>query len=480
MQFWGKPLNMFRHYIRYILSCLLLFNLNGYGQSEVSKIFKQLKQFNQPTHLQFIHTGVSLETQTGDLAGLNSSNNVFYKGQNLWVGINGTGKVYQIDSSMTITRLDKTEYSGSSFGSADFILNDTLFSIGGYGYWNTNGAIRYFNQKTNEWDIIKTNVNIPFANGINAKSYFDPIEQKFHLVYSKYNPEYVSSNIEKTTYCYYNCLDLKTKKWLEEPLVIHSKLTNAFSDLTFIQTLPDGVIVNSKYFSSTLFFKFRNNKAYTLKDSKYTELIQLKNKSKNLVLLNTDSAFYLYDLVNDTLNQFSITQSDLTELPFPLYVSNQTYEFKWMDILFITLIVLSVVFGVLFYTYYKKYKKSKQLERNDKVYTIESDKKTINDFIQNLTEIERQLLELLVRNNWNSINTSVNQINKILGTEKKDVKVQNNIRGEIINQINDKFSMYSSIIDKLIERQRVEFDKRYVEYFINEKLLLKFPKKIFD
>ncbi len=459
---------------------MILFTLSGYGQSDLSKLFKQLNQLNQSTQVQFIHTGVTLEPQSTELNKVNSSNNVFFKGGGLWVGINGTGKVYQLDSNMNITRLDKTEYGGSSFGSADFILNDTLFSIGGYGFWNTNGAIRYFNQITKEWDIIKSNISIPFANGINAKSYFDPVKQKFHLVYSKYNPEYVASNLEKNTYCYYQCLDLKTKKWLEEPLVIHSKLTNAFSDLTFIQTLPDGVIVNSKYYSSTLFFKFRDNKVYTLRDSKYTELIQLKNKVKNLVLLSTDSTFYLYDLVNDTLNQCSRFHSDLTERPFPLYISNQNYQFKWMDILLITLIVLSIVFGMLFFTYYRKYIKSKQLERNDKVYTIESDKKTINDFIQNLTEIERQLLELLVRNNWNSTNTSVNQINKILGTEKKDVKVQNNIRGEIINQINDKFSMYSSIIDKLIERQRIEFDKRYVEYFINEKLLLKFPKKIFD
>ena len=471
---------MFRHQIHLILSCIFLFNVSSYGQTELSKLFKQLRQFNKVSQVQFIDVGVTIDSQSTDLNRLNSSNNVFFNGGNLWIGINGTGKVYQIDSSLTITRLDKTEHSGSSFGSADFVLNDTLYSIGGYGYWNTNGAIRYFNKKTKEWDIIKTNVNIPFANGINAKSFVDPVEQKLHLVFSNYNPEYLSSNLEKTNYCYYQCLDLKTKKWLKVPLVIHPKLTNEFSDLVFIQVLPEGVIVNSKNFSSTLFFKFKNNKAYTLKDSKYTELIQLKNKNKKLVLLNTDSSFYLYDLVNDTLNQFSIAQSDLTELPFPLYISNQNYQFKWLDVLFITLIVLSIVFGILYYTYYKKYLKSKLLERNDKVYTIESDKKTINDFIQNLSEIERQLLELLVRNNWNNNNTSVNQINKILGTEKKDVKVQNNIRGEIINQINDKFSMYSSIIDKLIERQRVEFDKRYVEYFINEKLLLKFPKKIFD
>ncbi len=178
---------------------MILFTLSGYGQSDLSKLFKQLNQLNQSTQVQFIHTGVTLEPQSTELNKVNSSNNVFFKGGGLWVGINGTGKVYQLDSNMNITRLDKTEYGGSSFGSADFILNDTLFSIGGYGFWNTNGAIRYFNQITKEWDIIKSNISIPFANGINAKSYFDPVKQKFHLVYSEYNPEYVASNLEKTT-----------------------------------------------------------------------------------------------------------------------------------------------------------------------------------------------------------------------------------------------------------------------------------------
>jgi predicted CopG family antitoxin len=275
-------------------------------------------------------------------------------------------------------------------------------------------------------------------------------------------------------------LDLKTKKWLQEPFIIQSKLTDNYSGLTFIQTLPDGIILNSKNYSSTLFINFRKNKVYKLNDSKYTEFIQLKNRIKNAVLLTTDSSMYLYDMANDTLNQYTIDSSELTEMPFPLYVTITNFKTNWMDLLYILLIILSVGFGMLFVFYFNKYKKSKKIKHNDFVSINESEKKTISDFIQNLTEIERQLLELLIRNNWNNMNTSVNQINKILGTEKKDVKIQNNIRGEIINQINNKFLIYSSINDQLIDRQRVEFDKRYVEYFINEKLILKFPKKVFD
>jgi predicted CopG family antitoxin len=471
---------MYRIKFIQLVSYIFVFNLIAYSQSDITKIYSRLHQINKTTQVQILNSAIPIGTQTGELALLSGSNNINFNGKTLLVGVNGTGRLYQIDSNLTVTRLDKTEYGGSNFGSSDFLLHDTLFSIGGYGFWNTNGALRYFNQNTYEWDIIKTNVNIPFANGINARSYFDPVNEKIHLIYNQYYPEYISRKIDGNAVCFYQCLDLKTKKWLQEPFIIHSKLTDNYSGLTFIQTLPDGIILNSKNYSSTLFINFRKNKVYKLNDSKYTEFIQLKNRIKNAVLLTTDSSMYLYDIANDTLNEYAIDSSELTVMPFPLYVTNTNFKTNWMDLLYILLIILSVGFGILFVIYFNKYKKSKKNKQNDFVSINESEKKTISDFIQNLTEIERQLLELLVRNNWNNMNTSVNQINKILGTEKKDVKIQNNIRGEIINQINNKFLIYSSINDQLIDRQRVEFDKRYVEYFINEKLILKFPKKVFD
>lgn len=473
-------MNMHSMKVFIFFAYILLFNLSVYSQTDIAKIYTRLKELNKTTQVHILNSTISIGNQTGELAILSNSNNINFNGKTVLVGINGTGRLYQIDTNFIVTRLDKTEYGGSNFGSSDFLFHDTLFSIGGYGFWNTNGAIRYFNKNTNEWDIIKTNVNIPFANGINARTYLDPINSKLHLIYSQYNPEYVFSKIDGKTVCFYQCLDLKTKKWLQEPFIINSKLTDEYRGLTFIQVLSDGIILNSKKYSSTLFIDFRNNKVYKLNDSKYTEFIQLKNRIKNAVLLTTDSSMYLYDITNDSMNQYAIDSSALSEMPFPLYITNTNNRNKWMDDIYFILIILSIGFGILFVIYFIKYKNSKKIKKNDFVNIIETEKKTINDFIHNLTEIERQLLEMLIRNNWNNMNTSVNQINKILGTEKKDVKVQNNIRGEIINQINNKFLIYSSINDQLIDRQRVEFDKRYVEYFINEKLILKFPKKIFD
>ena len=473
-------MNWYHMKIIIIFTYILLFNLSVYSQTDIAKIYAQLQKLNTTTQVQILNTNILLGTQTGELAMLSGSNNINYNGKTILVGINGTGRLYQIDSNFTVTRLDKTEYGGSNFGSSDFLFRDTLFSVGGYGFWNTNGAIRYFNNNTNEWDIIKTNLNIPFANGINARTYLDPINSKLHLIYSQYNPEYVINKLDGKTVCFYQCLDLKTKKWLQEPYIINSKLTDEYSGLTFIQVLSDGIILNSKKYASTLFIDFRSNKVYKLNDSKYTEFIQLKNRIKNAVLLTTDNSMYLYDIINDSLNQYKIDSSSLSEMPFPLYITNTNNRNKWVDDIYLILVITSFVFGILFIIYFIKYKKSKKIKQNNSENIIETEKKNINDFIQNLTEIEKQLLEMLIRNNWNNLNTSVNQINKILGTEKKDVKVQNNIRGEIINQINNKFLIYSAINDQLIDRQRVEFDKRYVEYFINDKLILKFPKKIFD
>ena len=90
------------------------------------------------------------------------------------------------------------------------------------------------------------------------------------------------------------------------------------------------------------------------------------------------------------------------------------------------------------------------MTRNDQVYTIEADKRTINEFVKNLSVIEREVLEMIVKNKWNGQTTSVNQINRILGTEKKNDKIQNNIRGELILELNKNGMDSKSVIEVLL------------------------------
>ena len=141
--------------------------------------------------------------------------------------------------------------------------------------------------------------------------------------------------------------------------------------------------------------------------------------------------------------------------------------------------VLIIIIGNLI-KYYNKYKIVIQLTRNDQIYTIEADKRTVNEFVSNLSVMERQVLEMIVKNKWNGQTTSVNQINRILGTDKKNDKIQNNIRGELILELNNKFKIYSLLNDDLIERKKSSFDKRHIEYDISDKIIHKIPKKLFS
>ena len=114
-----------------------------------------------------------------------------------------------------------------------------------------------------------------------------------------------------------------------------------------------------------------------------------------------------------------------------------------------------------------------------KIHSTEIVKREIKDFIVSLDEIEKIVVKQILENARENQNTTTNQLNKLLGTEKKEFKIQNNIRSEVIMNINKKFKLFSNINDDLIERERAELDKRFMEYNINKLYLKKISSKMF-
>ena len=393
--------------------------------------------------------------------------------------IKGTGKLFQIDSSLKSKRIDKSIFGGSTFGSANFIYNDTIYSIGGYGFWDINGAIRFFNTKTAEWDIIRTNQDVRFANGINSNYFIDYNTGKFYLLYNNASPEYIVNEAISKNKCYVKILDLKTKKWDPNQYAISSTLAYSFSDLTFIQSIDEVIIANSKFRNNSLLINFTKNTINELNDAKITEWIQLKNNIKAGLIYNIKDTVYLVNEKDNDIVKYSLSKNDIKLTNEKLYEKiKKSYPFEWYVIIGLITILILIVGNLI--KYYNKYKLAIQLTRNDQVYTIEADKRTINEFVNNLSVTEREVLEMIVKNKWNGQTTSVNQINRILGTEKKNDKIQNNIRGELILELNNKFKIYSLLNDDLIERKKSSFDKRHIEYDISDKMIHKIPKKLFS
>jgi hypothetical protein len=399
----------------------------------------------------------------------------------IWLTQNGSNKVYKLGEDGKATRLDRTINRGFNFGAINLFYRDTLYSIGGYGFWQTTGSIRYFNPNSGEWDIVRNIKNVPIASGINAIFHYDKLHGKLFVIYTPTRPEYEKYDENTDEEVLMQCFDFREKSWWDIAKQINLKIAKKITDLSLIQNYGQTALISSKVNGKVMSVNFNNNKIYDVDYKYHTELKQLLNSRNNYISYTINEKLYINDLDANTILYSSIKPNQLSSYPEMFYINeaNKLISLKipWLPISIIINIALAIIFIILYLQ-----KKRKDILLNlgtDDNNGQQRENKNIKVYIQYLTNIEIDLLKLLLKNNLNNEKTTVNQINKILGTEKKENKIQNNIRGEAIISINNKFMSFALVKDNLIERQRVEFDKRHMEYFINEKYVNRFSLKMF-
>jgi hypothetical protein len=375
--------------------------------------------------------------------------------------------LFKIDSSGKPIRIDKTNYQGSNFGAVIGSFRDTIYLAGGYGFWSTSGAVKYYKDKFQEWDVFRVTQDIRFANGINAIAYQNENTGKLYLIYRKTPPEYLT--IKSDEQLYVQCFNLQTKQWWENEIPLNNKIASKLNDLTIIAETKWGFIANSKISGHSILLDFEDNEVYEISDDYSTDLIQTKNKLREMVSFWNESGINLYDYQNDTLVKVPFQKNDLKPLGESIYAKSAVAELsKNIHLPSIALSFISLVLlGLLIQE--KRKKKITQTIYNE---VIKEENKEINDFINSLENEERTIIETLLENQKNhGKNTTIQELNKNLGIEKKPMKIQNNIRAAIIANINKKYGMFTSSKESLVERIRSEFDKRFFEYRLNKKLL---------
>jgi hypothetical protein len=255
-------------------------------------------------------------------------------------------------------------------------------------------------------------------------------------------------------------------------LLINKEIASDISDLSSIQKIKDGLILNSKKKSLSILLNFSKNLVYTLKPSITTELIQFKNKHQNNLNYTIGNTLYIFDRTLDSLFTFKFEPTVFEKTNIPIYSSvpqKINLNNKYLIGLLILLIIIVNIIVVI---------KLKNKTRKN-IQSIEIDKRDIKDFINSLDEIEKIVVKHILENAKESQNTTTNQLNKLMGTDKKEFKVQNNIRSEMILNINKKFKLFSTTNDELIERERAEVDKRFMEYNLNKLYIKKLNLKMF-
>jgi hypothetical protein len=144
--------------------------------------------------------------------------------------------------------------------------------------------------------------------------------------------------------------------------------------------------------------------------------------------------------------------------PYPLYTPISKIDKYIITSIFI-IVALIISGGIFLY-----FKKKKTISSNNQIDTnIEENHSADIEFNQ----IELELIKKLVGEQEKSKTLSVEEINSALGLSKKTLEIQKKIRTETINRINHKFKIIFNSSEELIERVRLEEDRRYYMYRIN-------------
>jgi len=353
----------------------------------------------------------------------------------------GTGLVFSLDSSnKQFKRIDNTFFRGFNFHSFTFVRKDTLYSIGGEGFWNTNSTLIHFDLKHKEWEKIYLKNGGPKSLEWNFGGY----SKSNDTFYALSGYEEFSDNVFNKKLFY--SLDLNTKTW-KELGVINTKL---FSDK----------ISNAKTWLGDFLLYIDGDKPNVyLLDPIKNRILLYEGKNNQLKLGSNEitrdaETVYIYRKESSGISIDSISVQELfrdSREVGKLYI--QKVEFPWLIVISVALL-LSVLFAVYFFLRMKKFEKRNLLYGK-------------SGRIEDLPDHLKNVLRHYQTNGKETI-LSTNQMNELLGIKSNSFETTRQARSRDIKALNDYFEVNHNISDA-IQRKNSEVDKRNTIYCLDEK-----------
>ena len=145
--------------------------------------------------------------------------------------------------------------------------------------------------------------------------------------------------------------------------------------------------------------------------------------------------------------------ADFTPMNTGFYEPGRENEWKYG----FGIIIILTLGGIIFF-----------VRRRNKIRTKKENQVDETNGIGDFKSIELDLIEKIYKSTVEGKNFSVEDINAAIGLSKKSLEIQKKIRTETINRINHRFKIIFNTEDELIERIRLEEDRRYYKYIISE------------
>lgn len=385
--------------------------------------------------------------------------NYLVKKGKLFIHFDGTGRIYTIDSANKPNRLDNTCYEGYNFYAYNFVYNDTIHSFSGWGFWKYDGGLRFYDERNKEWYIKSISQKIGFAQNINALVWQDIKADKIYVVYKQKEDSYFTVNTKVKDTFLVQCFDIPTKTWwpkakelnASDPFINYQK-TQIFT------TTPWGILAEHK--EGIRLYDFRNNQVSYIKQNIIGEIASLILKNSNGFIINRKDKIYIYNPSKDTIINMNLSSKDLIALPEAIYSKENSDKWNYW---YATLLLF--ILPIIYYVRKKK--------RQPIVSDVVNSKEPIStvSFYDSLTAQEKLVLDLIMTNSKKELYTSIEDINRVLGTKSKDVAIQKNIRAEVLSKINEKYQLIHGTNTTLIERERTEYDKRVYQYKVKVEVI---------
>lgn len=389
----------------------------------------------------------------------------------LYIFPDGTGQVYVRDvNSVQPVRLDSTKYYGFTFGSYTFFYRNLLYSFGGYGYWNTNGQLRVFINQKGEWELEPLNREVPFSKGnLLPIVWLNEAAGKLWIGYSINRREGIKSNgrkVEQVTDSIY-VLDIVRKDFsVAGPSSTSQKELFKSATAKNLASSPWGQLIFDSNQNSITLLDFERNELALLNDSKAQAIIHalkidglLHFKDSNLVIQShrdwISGNFSSGDSIRISRSDFSSTGNRIFETTFTLVPGKAISSSNLVVILSFS--SGGLVVGLLLYIVSIRPSRVREKAR-EKLILAFDDK-------------EKEVINLVVNNSKVGVGTTVEQVNKLLGVANKNIEIQKKHRSEVFLSINEKWSRMNTGV--LIDKRRLEEDKRSYEYFISTEKLNK-------
>ena len=234
----------------------------------------------------------------------NEINNICTIGIDTFYNRGGFYYLFQLKGDSAI-RLDRSSYHGANFNSYFFSWQNTIYLLGGYGFFTTHNNLISFNKNKREWNKINTGGNGPeFIHGINYRNN--------NQIYS-FNNFKAGNNVSKDVLdSNLYVLDLPTMQWQKHKmpnvdLIVISNVVRT-ADYFWYQNDHLTILINKKELKFEIIENeklnlTRNNNFINFKDNSlqfeqsnpikiYRKITQLNLDSVWLVYIKSSSALY--------------------------------------------------------------------------------------------------------------------------------------------------------------------------------------------